>query len=284
MRRFLDRGRRRRYLALALPWLAVSAGAAQADAAPTPPDLFPQDAASYLLMSDGRLLAARAPDRPLPIASLAKIMTALLAVESGSAPDRPVRVSAGAAQETGTRLGLRRGERLRFEDLLAAMLIGSANDACHALADAVAGSPARFVARMNERARDLRLGHTHFSNPCGHDTPANRSTARELAALALVAMQQPRIRVLVGEAHVELHSLDEPPRRFAFDNKNALIGRYAGAAGVKSGTTPAAGKCLVALAQREPHWALLVLLNAAERWWTAVAMLDAAFAAAQGSP
>jgi D-alanyl-D-alanine carboxypeptidase (penicillin-binding protein 5/6) len=280
----------RQFLAYARLRLALAgagwAACAVAGAAPlaAPPDLFSQQAASYLLMSDGRLLAARAPDRALPIASLTKIMTALLAAESDVDPERPVRISAAAAHETGTRLGLQGGERLRFDDLLAATLIDSSNDACHALADAVAGSQARFVARMNARAHALQLNHTHFANACGHDAPANRSTARELAALTLVALQQPRIRALVALPHAELHTLDEPPRRLALDNKNALIGRYPGAVGVKSGTTPAAGKCLVAVAQRRSHWVLLVLLHAAERWWTAVAMLDTAFAAAGVAP
>ncbi|NGY05234.1 D-alanyl-D-alanine carboxypeptidase family protein [Solimonas terrae] len=262
---------RRRGCVVAVAALMLSLSAAAA--APVA-DRYPGLAAAHLLMRDDAVVSAHAADTRRPMASLTKLMTALLAVESGRDDGEAVTVTAAAARETGTRLGLSAGQRLRFGDLLAATLIGSDNDACHALADALAGSEAAFVARMNARARELGLVHTHYENACGHDASAHVSTARELAALALVAIQQPRILVRTSQPEAAITTLDATPRTFRFGNHNELIGRYPGAIGIKSGTTPAAGRCLVAYAQRDGHAALLVLLDARERWWTATRLLD----------
>ena len=111
-------------------------------------DPYPNAAAAYLVSVDGALLWTRAPDRALPPASLTKIMTALLLVEDWK-PEAVVSVSSEAAAATGSRLGLRVGDRLRFADAFDALLVGSANDACLALAEHAAGSVAHFVERMN---------------------------------------------------------------------------------------------------------------------------------------
>ena len=162
--------------------------------------------------------------------------------------------------------------------LLSATLIASANDACHVLADALAGSEAQFVLQMNARASKLGFTHFHAMNACGHDAPGHVATARELAALALTVMQQPRYVELSSLTQKTIHTVGRHPREFKLVNSNALIGRYPGAAGVKTGSTPEAGLCLAAFVLRESHWVLLVLLDAPDRWWTAVAMLDHAFA------
>ena len=156
-------GRRRwgagRVLACLL--LLVSAGPAAAAENP-----FPSVASAYLVKIQGRTVWAGGASRRLPPASLTKIMTALLVLETGR-PDDVVTVSRAAARETGTRLGLRVGERLTVTDLLTATLVRSANDACRALADWREGSEARFVRLMNRRASALGLRDTHFANACG---------------------------------------------------------------------------------------------------------------------
>ncbi|MBI1398072.1 MAG: D-alanyl-D-alanine carboxypeptidase [Betaproteobacteria bacterium] len=244
-------------------------------------DPFPEIARAYLVELDGAPLWARHADEALAPASLTKLMTALLAAEAGAA-DQIVTVDDDAAAETGSRIGLRAGDRVRAGDLLAATLIGSANDACGALADWVAGSRQAFVERMNRRAAALGLSKTAFTNPCGHDAPGHLSTANDLAALAAEAMKVTAIASLVKRIDGEIATVDGT-RRFRFDNRNALIGRYPGAVGVKSGFTARAGKCVIALARRDGHSALVVLLNAPDRWWTAHALLDRAFAHA-GAP
>lgn len=257
-----------------LLWVAGHPAWAGADAGPVV-------ASAYLVKADSRVLWEKAADKRLPPASLTKIMTGLLVLEHYR-PERLVAVSRQAAVESGSRIGLRAGERMRVDSLLAAMLIQSANDACHALADHVAGNERQFVALMNRRAREWGLGDTRFVNACGHDHPGHYSSARDLAALAERALAQPVFARLVPIVEGEIATSDGR-RHFRLQNHNALIGRYPGVQGVKTGFTPKAGKCLVALARREGREVLLVLLNAPNRWWDAVDMLDRAFAETHGA-
>lgn len=258
---------------LAIFLLAAAGGAVAAAQAEDP---FPGGAGAYLVQVDGRTLWSRGADRALPPASLTKIMTALIFIESAMPLDGVVTVSARAQRAGGSRLGLKAGERMRAGDALAATLLRSANDACLALAEHVAGDKARFAQLMNRRARDLGLARTHFTNPCGHDEPQHRSSARDIAVLAEAAMAQPLFAELVLTVELRIATLGG--RRFELENKNELVGRYPGAIGIKSGFTPRAGKCLVALARRDGVTVLLVVLNGPNRWWDSVAMLDRAFA------
>ena len=261
--------------------LGILATAAAAEPR-VPVDPFGKVAAAYLVKVDGRELWARNPDKPLPPGSLAKMMTALLVLERGGLGQVAV-VSPAASRETGTRLGLAAGDRMPVIDLLAATLLGSANDACHALADHVAGTETKFVDRMNARARELGLAGTRFANACGHDAPGLHSTARDLARLAETAMGNPVFAKMVGLIGGEISTADGR-KKFSLENKNQMIGRYRGALGVKTGFTGRAGKCLVAIAERGGKRVLLVLLNAPDRWWKAEEILDAAFARAPGVP
>ena len=258
---------------------AALAGGAAAARSSEPADPFPTLAASYLVQVQGKTLWSHRADAALLPASLTKIMTALLVLESGRPLDEVVTVSAAAAKETGTRLGLRAGEKMRAGDLLAAALLASANDACLALAEHVGGGKAAFVERMNARARALGMTRTHFTNACGHDEPKHRASARDLAVLAGAALRQPFLAEIVALVRFRVATLGG--RAFDLENKNELIGRYDGAVGVKSGWTPGAGKCVVALARRNGVTVLLVLLGAPNRWWDAVAVLDRAFAEAR---
>jgi len=238
---------------------------------------FPKAAAAYVVERDGRLLWSGAADKRLPPASLAKMMTALLVVEGGRL-DESVAVSRTAARETGTRLGLREGERLTARDLLTAAIVRSANDACRALADARGGSQAAFVAKMNARAAELGMRNTRFVNACGHDADGQYSTAADLALLAGAVAAKPEYLSASRLERATIRTQDGK-RSFTFDNTNALIGRYPGAIGLKTGTTPGAGTCLAALAERDGTRVLMVLLNAKDRWWGGDAVLDRAFAA-----
>lgn len=233
-------------------------------------------ASSYLLTMDGKTVWARQPDRALPPASLTKIMTALIAIKR-SRLDEIVVVSKKAAAETQYRLGLKAGEKMYVGFLLAASLLRSANDACHALADHVAGDETRFVALMNQEARALGMTNTHFTNSCGHDGPNHYSSARDLAILTEAALAEPIFSELVSTVYLDISTLGGK-RVFHLENKNELVGRYPGAIGVKTGFTPKAGKCVIALVERDGLRALLVVLNAPDRWWGAAGALDAAFA------
>lgn len=247
---------------------------AQTALAATQPDPFPQVAASYLVELDGKAIWARQPERRLPSASLTKLMTALLVLERGQLQDT-VSVSRAASRETGSRLGLKPGERLRIEDLLAATLLQSANDACRALADHLAGNEAAFVERMNRRAQKLGLRDTRFRNACGHDAKAHYSSTRDLARLARELLKHPQVVPLTSQPSATITTAEG--KSYNVSNKNALIGRYDGALGLKSGYTAKAGKCLVAYARRNGHEVLLVMLHGQDRWWDTADILDLAF-------
>lgn len=267
-------------LAAALALAGTIAGAAPPDAPPV--DAYPDVASAYWIEIDGRPLWAGRADARLPVASLAKLMTALLAVEHGDLGTW-AEVSAGAAAETGTRLGLRRGERMRRGDLLLAALVRSANDACRALADAIGTSAdpraptAAFVARMNARAAGLGLSNTHYADPCGHDDPAQYGSARDLATLSHAVLADPTLADLVQRREMRVETA--AGRVFAARSTNALLGGLPGARGLKTGTTPAAGRCLVAVVDRGGRRVLAVLLHAPERWWDAIGLIELAFEA-----
>ena len=247
----------------------------QAALALAQPDPFPEVAASYRVEINGAAVWEKQGNRRLPPASLTKLMTALLVAERGQFQGVAV-VSRAAAHESGTRLGLRAGEEFHVGDLLAATLIASANDACHALADYMAGGQARFVQLMNRRAAQLGMRNTRYANACGHDADGHYSSVRDLALLANELIKHAPITELTAKAGARIAALDGA-RGYSFSSKNALIGRYPGALGLKTGYTPRAGKCLVAFAKRGDTQVLLVLLRGHDRWWDAVDILDLAF-------
>lgn len=243
-------------------------------------------ARAWLIEVDGVRRAAHNAKRPLPPASLTKMMSGLLILEASSSRrlDVPHRVSRHAAAATGSLIGLREGDLFRVEDLLTAMLIASANDACRALAEWHSGSEATFVERMNVRARQLRLRQTHFKNACGYDAAGHLSSADDLAALARHVMALPEYarRAALPRASIRSVGGKLGGREIEFSNRNQLIGRLDGAIGVKSGFTARAGKCVVAMAERNGHRVLLVMLDAPNRWWDAHAALDYALDHAPG--
>lgn len=256
---------------LAFAALAALAGAA----AQAQQDPFPGTAAAYLVLVDGEPLWAHAADARRAPASLAKLMSALVVVDEGRL-DEDVRVSAQAAAARGARLGLHAGERWPAHALLAAMLVGSANDACAALAERHGGRAA-FVARMNEKAPLLGLRDTRFADPCGFDAPGQHSTARDLARLATVAMRRAQIAALVGRPEIEVASVDRA-RVVRVRTTNVLIEHLPGVVGVKTGQTRRAGHNLIALSVRDGRRVLLVMLGAHDRWWGAHAILARAHA------
>ena len=165
-------------------------------AAASPPSV---DAEAYLVQNaaTGEVLASHDERERLPIASITKLMTALVALERASLDD-VVTVSKRTAAIGESTIHLRPGERVTLGDLIRAALIQSANDAANAIAAFVGrGSVTRFVALMNARAAQLGLTDTHFVNPDGLDAPGHVSSARDVTKLARVAMNKPFIRETV---------------------------------------------------------------------------------------
>jgi serine-type D-Ala-D-Ala carboxypeptidase (penicillin-binding protein 5/6) len=222
-------------------------------------------------LSSGQVLYAFEADRRLSPASLTKIMSALVMLEYGKLDDY-VTVSREAAAARKMHLRLRVGHIFRLEDLLKAMLITSANDACLAAAIHVGGSEEKFVELMNGKARALGLAHTHFSNACGFDSPTHYTTAQDLAALTELALQHPLFRSYVKEERGVLTAVNTN-RSYLLRTTNRLLGRMPGVEGVKTGFTSKAGRCLIAKVSQDGKELLLVLLHASSRWNTATHLI-----------
>lgn len=225
----------------------------------------------------GEVLWRRRPLLKLPMASLTKIMTALLAVERGR-PDDPVRITPAALRYKGSGIGLLpRGRRVRFETLLNGLLIVSGNDAGIALAVHLAGSERRFVAQMNERAARWGLECTEFASSHGLES-GNRSCARDLAVMTRLAMAEPRIRRIVRRGQVDLRFPTRGGRLYLYGHNPLIRSGYPGAIGLKTGYTSAAGRCFVGVARRNGRRLAVVLLDSRDPAKHASKLLDAAFA------
>ncbi|MCM2266094.1 MAG: serine hydrolase, partial [Desulfuromonadales bacterium] len=166
-------------------------------------DPFPNSARAYLAQIGGTTVWSHQAEERLPPASLTKIMTALLVLERANL-NATVTISPTVAAETGHRLRLRVGEKYRVRDLLAAMLIESANDAARALGEHIGGTEARFAGIMNARAAQLGLKSTHFTNAAGHHDPDHYTTANDLVIMTEAALARPMFRELVSKVRYEI--------------------------------------------------------------------------------
>jgi D-alanyl-D-alanine carboxypeptidase (penicillin-binding protein 5/6) len=227
----------------------------------------------------GRVLWERDPDRRLPIASLTKMMTALVVAEDSS-PDARVLITRQATDFSGSGVGLLpRGKRVPELPLLYGLLLPSGNDAAMALAQHVAGTSGRFVRLMNAEAARLGLTCTRFSNVSGIVDQDNYSCARDLAVLAHAVVTQPLLRRIVATGSAILRFPIKGGKLYLYNNNPLLMAGYPGADGVKTGFTTASGLCLVATARRAGHWLGVVLLHSGNWLTQAETLLDAGFVA-----
>jgi serine-type D-Ala-D-Ala carboxypeptidase (penicillin-binding protein 5/6) len=244
----------------------------------TPPTV---DAGAVLLADPdtGQILFAKEPRTRRPIASITKLMTALLArhdlplhatvtVDPAAVFDRK---SFGATSV----LGLEAGERISVENLLYGLLLGSANDAAVALAIAADGSEAAFVRHMNAEAGRLGMRDTHFASASGLDDDGY-STPRDLLRLTQAANADPVLREITA---TKVHRIVAPkgPDR-VIQNRNVLLWLYPGAVGTKTGTTAGAGSCVVATARRGARELVAIVLHAPDEPFSdAAALLNYGF-------
>jgi serine-type D-Ala-D-Ala carboxypeptidase (penicillin-binding protein 5/6) len=232
-------------------------------------------------LSTGKLLDAKGPDITRPIASLTKVMTALLTLEHAGLDDvvtvSPDAVFGKKDYGASSTLGLVAGERITVRDLLYAMLLGSENDAAVALAIDVGGSEARFVEMMNRRARSLGMRHTEFYSSNGLDDRGH-STASDLVLLVRAAMAAPDFAPIVATQVRTIPSPHGPAR--VIQNRNVMLWLYPGATGVKTGYTAAARSCLIVTATREGRHLVAIVLGAPEDPFSdGAALLDYGFEA-----
>jgi serine-type D-Ala-D-Ala carboxypeptidase (penicillin-binding protein 5/6) len=228
-------------------------------------------------LSTGQVLWQHNAYQRVPIASLTKMMTALLTVQSAP-PDAPVLVTREAVDADGSKVGvLPLGRHVPLESMLYGLLLPSGNDAAVALAQHVAGSVNRFVVRMNREAAKLGLGCTRYSSPSGYYDAGNYSCAADLAVLAHVDMAQPRIARVVHTYSAVLPFPIKGGKLYLYNNNPLLIYRYPGVTGMKTGQTEAAGRCLVATAERHGVRLGAIVLNSDAPGTQARELLDLGF-------
>ena len=256
----------------------------QSLATPADPVARPRfDAPSAMLadLDDGQVMFAKASEMRRPIASLTKVMTALIVLERRDLEDvievTPAAIFDADDYGASSILGLRVGERRTVRELLGALMLQSANDAAVALAVEIGGTQQGFVDLMNRRARTLGLRRTEFFSPNGLDD-RGRSTVGDLVALTRAAYAAPGFAEIVASRFRTIPAPRGRPRRV--QNRNALLWLYPGALGAKTGFTAAAGYCLIATAERAGRRLIAVVLgDRNEAFSEAAALLDHGFEA-----
>ena len=228
-------------------------------------------------IDSGRVLWRHRPERVLPIASLTKMMTALVAVER-LPEDGRVTITKEALAYTGSGVGLfKKGKRIAVGTMLHGLLLPSGNDAAIALAQQAAGSVPGFVALMNARARAMGLACTRFSTVSGIRDSGNYSCAPDLAALARAVLREPRLARIVGRRSAVLPFPIKGRKLYLYNNNPLLRMGYRGTTGVKTGYTEAAGRGLVATGRRRGRHLGVVLLDSPDPGRQAVRLFDRAF-------
>jgi D-alanyl-D-alanine carboxypeptidase (penicillin-binding protein 5/6) len=243
----------------------------------SPPEVTAQTWILYDATFD-RVLAEQNADQQRPMASTTKMMTALLAFELGSRFDR-VTISELAPEVGEAEIDLVAGEVWRVEELLYAMLLGSANDAALAVAEHVGGTIDGFVKLMNDKAAGLGMDDTRFANPHGLDDENHFSSARDLLTLAQAMMAVDELASIAGTREARLPATPDGEER-TVQTTNRLLFDYPGANGVKTGYTDDAGWTLAASAERDGRLLYVVVMGSAtveDRFADAGALLDYGF-------
>lgn len=227
----------------------------------------------------GEVLWRRNPTRRLPIASLTKMMTALVAVDHIPA-GRKVRITREALRYRGSGVGMFKRDRwIGINTMLHGLLLPSGNDAAIALAQKAGGSVRGFVALMNAKAAELGLSCTRFSNPDGYVNRGNHSCAADLAAIGRALLREPRLAKIVSRRHAVLPFPTRGGRLYLSNHNPLLRIGYRGTTGIKTGYTDAAGRCFVATVRRGANHLGVVLLDSPDPGRQAKHLLDRGFAA-----
>lgn len=229
-------------------------------------------------IDSGEILFEKNPDERLKIASITKLMTLLIVLEENKLDD-VVTISRTAAGTPGSTMFLAAGEQITEENLIYGALINSANDAAVALAEHNAGSSAAFVVKMNNKAKDLGLTNTHFSNPVGLDDSDNYSSSRDIANLGKYLYHNPLIKKIAKIKNMDVRSVSGNYTH-KLESTNKLLDSYLKINGLKTGTTDDAGRCLIAIAEnKDGHEIVTVVLNSPDRFGESKILIDWVFRA-----
>lgn len=235
-------------------------------------------AAFFVETKNGEVLYSKNIEEKLPIASLAKVMTVLIALEQKSLDDKFI-VSAQAAEMEPDKMFLKEGEKLTLRELLEGIFLVSANDAAEVLAEETTGNRAEFLDLMNAKAKQIGMNNTHFVNPTGldEDKGSSYSTAYDLAILIRYLIKRfPRVVEISKTEHVLIPQTEEHQDYDMYSGIN-LLTTYPGVVGFKTGYTPQAGYTLITLVQKSGYEVVGILLNSEFRRNEARELLDYSF-------
>jgi D-alanyl-D-alanine carboxypeptidase len=236
---------------------------------------FPQErvtarAAFLVDANTGQVLYQREADLSLSPASTTKILTAILALESGKRPTELLRVTKSATRVPSSKLNLKAGQSMSIHDLLYGLLLTSANDAGIVLAEGIAGSVARFGELMNLKAREIGAINSRFVNPHGLTAPEHYSTAKDMALIFSYAMKNPEFREIIQTKTSSVSFITSGKtrkmRRISVRSHNRLLWNFDGAIGGKTGYTFAAQKCFVGGVSRNGTTLIVSVMGSRDLW------------------
>jgi D-alanyl-D-alanine carboxypeptidase (penicillin-binding protein 5/6) len=239
-------------------------------------------AAVLMDAATGKILYQKDPDLRLPPASTTKIVTTIVALESGRKLHELLTVSKTATRVPASKLYLRPGQTITIEHLLYGILLSSANDASMVLAEGISGSVERFTDIMTKKAHDIGAANSHFTNPHGLTAPDHYSSARDLAFLFRYAMKNATFREIVQTKISSVNSNSmvrkrNVARRISVRNHNRLLWNFDGAIGGKTGYTLAAQKCFVGAVTRNGLTLIVSILGARNLWGDTRELLEYGF-------
>ncbi len=240
-------------------------------------DNYKEDITSLIVkdIKNKQILYSKASNQQMRPASLTKIMTAILAIESGKM-NKVVTITKESTKAAPTKAGLKVGDKIYLKDLVKSTLISSANDSATAIGIYIGGSSKRFAAMMNRKARKLGMKNTRFTNAAGFDIGNHYSTAKDLLILAEYAIKNKIFNQIVKLDYHAFSPINNK-RRYISRTSNRLLKEHKYAIGVKTGYTSKAGPCLIARAKKGDKDIILVMLNSKyKRWESATNILNVA--------
>ena len=239
-------------------------------------------AAIIMDAASGEVIWEKNPDEVLPPASTTKVMTAILALESGRLDDS-LRVSSYASETAPSKIGLHPGQRMQLRNLLYALLLNSANDAATVIAEGLAGSEDAFAARMTARAHQLGASDARFANAHGLTAPGHEESARDLAILFRHGLTLPLFREILGTRTVQV-PIEGGYQHVVLRSHNRLLTGYTYPVIGKTGYTRAARRCFVGAAQHDNREVIIALMGATDLWGDAKRLFGFAFGDASERP
>ncbi len=224
----------------------------------------------------GEVLYEKAAHEKRAIASITKVMTAILALEQAAVSDKEVTFTYNMIAE-GSSMYLKVGDKLKLSELVKGMMMVSGNDAANAIAIAVSGSKEKFAEKMNAKAHELGMNDTHFVTPSGLDDEMHYSTAYDMALLCSYAMKNEQFQNIVSQKSMSVSFVFPENQTQVYRNHNKLLSLYEDCIGIKTGFTKKAGRTLTSCAERNGVRLVAVTLNDGDDWNDHIAMYEYGF-------